>query len=306
MLVGAGVDAVVNSKYRDAVRDAPAGYDTTAAFREHLESRLTDAMGRKLDSVAPLGSTAGYHSEDDALEAHYDSLSRQGYATLLNIRMRYGLYGTEAELVAELDAELVDLSTGKRIWDTKVFAVPHPVLASNKLGNPVGAKRTSESAPKLSVDEAAFARWTANKGEKLRAAYQEAVTCVTAALLNDLGIAHDAAGQLYLGKVALADKRPRRGGKALRRSLQARPQPRRGSQRPSRQPCPSRPLERRHSTRHKRDPKRAPIRRRLVQRRLVVRHRRQRPPQKPSRSTTRRSDWALPRDEKIEKALGGN
>lgn len=205
-LVGAGVDLVINSDYKDGVREALQGYDPEAVFRSRLEQRLAEALGRELSAVPAERGAAGYANEADARKARLAGLARQGYDSLLDVRMRYGLYGTGAELVAELDADLRSLPKGKRLWSDTVIVNPRPALASDRLGNPQKKKRSSESDPQFSVDKTAFERWTANGGERLRAGFEQAVEGATAALVAGMGLAPDALGELYLGKMAMNRK----------------------------------------------------------------------------------------------------
>ncbi|MDX9975338.1 MAG: tetratricopeptide repeat protein [FCB group bacterium] len=203
LIVGFSVDLVINSDYRDAVRQALNGYNTEEVFRSHVEQRLRETLpngGR----VQPLQSAAGYANEQEARQARYRSLAREGYDAVLDLRSRYGLFGTNVQLVTELDADLIAVPSGKKLWSTTVFATPEPALASDSLGNPQKKKRSSESAPQFSVDKAAFARWTANNGEKLRAGFENGVKGVTDALLAELGLVTSAQGELYLGRIALS------------------------------------------------------------------------------------------------------
>ncbi len=206
-LVGSTVDAVVNARYRDAVREALGEFDPGAAFRARVAERLDAALEGKLETAPPPGSGAGYANEREARAAYLDSLAREGYDAYLDVDLRYGLYGTRPELVLEADAALVTLPEGRRIWSGTAFAVPRAALANDKLGEPRGKKRLDESSPQFRVDEAAFARWTADNGALLRARFDEGIEAVTAALLADLGLESSALGELYRGRQAMRDKR---------------------------------------------------------------------------------------------------
>jgi tetratricopeptide (TPR) repeat protein len=221
-VVGLGVDFVVNSEYRDAVRQALQGYDTNAAFASYIEKRMKEALPNAV-SVAPLQSAAGYPNEQEARQARYRSLAREGYDAVLDLKFRYGLYGTNVELVTEIDANLVAVPSGKTLWSDTVYASPEPSLASDRLGNPQKKKRSNESAPQFSVDQAAFARWTANNGQLLRASYEQGVQGVTEALLSELGVATSALGELYLGKVAMNDKNLLKANEHFEKALRIDP-----------------------------------------------------------------------------------
>lgn len=206
-LLGAGIDAITNAKYRSAVQDALEGYDAGAVFEERIRAGLEETLGDSLMRAAPFGSAAGYSTTREAEQARYRSIAKEGGDVLLELRMSYGLFGYQGILVAKIDGELVSLPEGRRLWDNAIVVSTEPILANAKLTDPTKRLGPNFTSPRLTVDEDAISRWTGDGGEALRRRFEEAAQGAVAALLDDLALREDAKGAYYLGKLALARKR---------------------------------------------------------------------------------------------------
>lgn len=206
-LIGASVAAVANDRYRREIREVLVGYDAGAVFEERLEARLTAALGEKLTQTGPMTSTAGYDSKSDAAAVRYASLGKHGADMLLELEMTYGLFGPGGTLVTKLDGQLVSTPRGKELWENVVVVNSEPILAGQKLADPTKQLAPDFSSLRLSAEDDAITQWTKDGGERLKRGFEAAVDAVVSALLCDLGLAEEAAGEYQLGKLALNRKK---------------------------------------------------------------------------------------------------
>ncbi|MBI4559273.1 MAG: tetratricopeptide repeat protein, partial [Candidatus Hydrogenedentes bacterium] len=206
LVLGGSIDAVVNDKYRKAIREALQGYDTGKVFEERIEARLNQALSGGIKRVAPMGSTAGFNSDREAEQMRYQKLGADGVDLLLDLTMTYGVYGYEGTMVAKLEGKLRSIPKGSRQWDETVVASPGPILASARLGDPTNRLSPAMSGARLSVEDEAVGRWTSDGGALLRQDFEAAVDGAISALLCDLGLAEEALGEYNLGKRELNAK----------------------------------------------------------------------------------------------------
>jgi tetratricopeptide (TPR) repeat protein len=200
LLLGAGIDAVVNQKYRAPIQKALEGYDAGHVFEQRLRERLAAAMPVKPADVPPLGSTAGFSGIQEAREARLKSIADKGHDLLMDLRITYGIFGYEGVLVAKIDGSIMRLPENKVAWKNSIVASTESVLASDKLSDPTKQLGPDFSSPRLSVDEQAVLRWTADNGKYLKEQYEKAVDLAISALLVDLGLRQDALGEYCLAR----------------------------------------------------------------------------------------------------------
>ncbi len=204
-VIGAGVDAVANARYREALHDALDDYDAAGIFEARLKARLEEASSN-MTQVAPLGTAAGLRSLHEAAELRYESLAESGRDMVLDLTMTYGIFGPQGVLVAKLDGKLADVPRGRRLWHGTVLASTNAILASDRLADPTNRISPNWSSPRLKADEEAIAQWTGDGGGTIRRRFETAVNGVVSALLCELGLAEEAEGEYYLGKLAMNKK----------------------------------------------------------------------------------------------------
>ena len=203
-VLGTGISAVANDKYRGQLLAALDGYDAGGYFEQHLAAQMETHFGP--GRVAPLGSTAGYHTRRDAEKERFARLADMGHDAVLELKMTHGLFSPSAELVVGLDANLHLLPSGHRRYTRDLVVVPGPVLANDPRRNPIGGLLPDASENLLAVEEGAVARWLENGAETYKQTFEAAVRDAAAAVLSDLGLARDARGSYQLGRQALRDK----------------------------------------------------------------------------------------------------
>ena len=207
LVVGAGISAVVNDKYRRIVREALDGYDAGALFQDRLATRLQEAMGKDLEQVSPLGATAGYSNKREAQQARLEGIAKRINAdVVLDLNMTYGIFGFEGVLAAKLDGRLLTVPKGREIWGRAIVATTQPVFAGDGLSDPTKQLGPDMGNLRLTVEEGAVEQWTANHGAELKRRYEEAVDGVISALLASLDLVHEPLGECHLGVNAMNRK----------------------------------------------------------------------------------------------------
>lgn len=203
-VIGAGVDEAVNDRYRQRIARNLGAYDPAANFRGHLRQRLVDAIGPRLEEVRAMPSSAGYASLREAQEVRLESYGRRGYDALLDLEVSFGLFGPEAVLVVEIEGGAYELSRQRRVWSRTVAATSSPNLIYAESRLSTGGFEINLSDPRLGVEKEAVNRWFEDGGEPLRKGFEEAVSGAASALLCEMGLADEAPGHYYLGRMALA------------------------------------------------------------------------------------------------------
>ncbi|MCC6145610.1 MAG: tetratricopeptide repeat protein [Candidatus Hydrogenedentes bacterium] len=218
-IVGAGISAVANDKHRQAVEAALGAYNPNDALVEALAQALDNAVPGEIAQVGPLGSTAGFDTRRDAQDARYESLAKQGYDLLLNLKATYGLFGPGADLALELDGDLISLPDGRKQWADGLTITPVPILATDKLADPANRLGTDFGGNLFTSEEGAVGRWTENGGEPLRQGLQTLFEGGAAALITAMGQAQNAVGAYHLGKDALYEKDLERASQWFKQAL---------------------------------------------------------------------------------------
>ena len=204
IVLGAGVDAVVDAQYREKVREVLGDYQPGSVFEDRLSKRLTELGPATLQKTSPLVTSAGYQSLKEAEKARLAEKAKAGTDCLMDLKMTYGVFGYEGILATRLEGTMVGLPEGKRLWKNALVVSPEPILASDKLADPTN--RMGSIAPRFSANENAVSRWTQDGGKTLRTNFESAVDAVVSALVCDLGLAQEATGEYYLGKLAMNRK----------------------------------------------------------------------------------------------------
>lgn len=204
LVIGTGISAVANDKYRRQMRDALQGYDPGLVFEERLAARLNDLVGP--GRVAPAGPTAGHR---DRRAAHTDRCARlaeSGFQALLDLKMTFGLYGPAGTLVAEVDGALYSVPGGHLKWSDTISVTPGPILADSRLGHPSGGMMPDFGQSLVTKEEDAISQWTNDGGARFRIEYEAAVDGAISGVLCALGMAQEAAGEYQLGRQEMNDK----------------------------------------------------------------------------------------------------
>lgn len=223
LVLGTSADAVINAKYRGPIHEALEGYNPAEVFAGIIEERLDAAMSTDIERVSQLGSTAGMNSRQEAVEARYDGLGKNGYDVLLDLVMTYGIYGADGTLATKLDGKLVLIPDGRILWDDVLVVTNEPVLANVKLGNPAKRGGINVTNPDFTVDADEVNRWTADGGALLKERFEKSAQDATSALLCALGLDENAAGHYALGELAMNRKDFKKAAEHLEKAAQLDP-----------------------------------------------------------------------------------
>ncbi|HPC15970.1 MAG TPA: hypothetical protein P5318_07310 [Candidatus Hydrogenedentes bacterium] len=223
MLLGAGIDAMVNEKHLKAVRAALGDYDAGKTFEEALTSRLSQALPQGLARVSPLTTTAGFKDDREAQQARFQGLARSGHDVLLDLKMTYGIFGYEGLLVARIEGRLTRLADRRALWSGVFVVSADPVLANTTIKDPTKQMGANLAHPRLTVEKDAVARWTGDGGATIRARFEDAVDGAVSALLCGLGLATEAKGEYQLGLVSMGRKRFTEADEHFRRAISLNP-----------------------------------------------------------------------------------
>lgn len=205
-VIGTSITAVENDRYRRMLLDGLGDYAPGALFEAELRAHLAEHFGD--NEVAPLGSTAGYHSRREVTGARFSRLGNLGHESLLDIKMTHGLFGPRAMLGVSLDSALYTLPGGGTRYTREIIALPGPLLAHATRENPMSGLLPDLGENLLGVESGAVERWLAAGGEPYKAAFERAMEDVIAALLTELGRTEDARGHYTLGRQALRERKP--------------------------------------------------------------------------------------------------
>lgn len=218
-LLGAGIDAIANSRHRRAVEEVLQGYDAGEVFETRLRERLEMAAGAKLGRTAPLGSTAGYANRREAVQDRYRALGRNAKDVVLDLELSYGLFGYDGILVAKIDGEVVQIPNGKSLWEETIVVSTDPILGIDRLQDPTKRFTPDFSSPRLSATDDAISKWTGDGGATIRKRFEDAVDGAVSALLISLGLAEEPLGEYYLGRHWLNKKKFDRAEEHFRNAL---------------------------------------------------------------------------------------
>lgn len=222
-IIGLGISAISNAKYRRAIEEVLEDYDARQVFTDRIVARLEESLGDKASQVDPLGSAAGHQAKREAERARMRMLRGRGYDTVLDLKMTYGLFGYEGTLITKLDTVLLELPKGKRLWAESLVVSSEDILASDRLSDPTKRLGPNFSALRLTIGENAIEKWTGDGGATLRARYEAAVDGAVSALLTAMDLADEPQGHYYLGRQTMHQKKFEEAAAHFKRALELEP-----------------------------------------------------------------------------------
>jgi tetratricopeptide (TPR) repeat protein len=209
-LLGAGVDSVVNDRYRQDLEEAIGDYDPLRVLEGALESGLNTASGSSVQRVSPMGTAARYTSVREAEEARLAKLNGEGRDFVIDLKGLAGVFTEDALLVIKISGEAFDTGSTKRVWNDTVLFTAEPALISNKPGDPTQRLMARVTSPKLTTEEDRLQRWLKNDGAEFRQEFDRGAEMTVAGLLQGLGIEESVEGTLVLARTALETKDQKR------------------------------------------------------------------------------------------------
>lgn len=208
--VGAGVDSVVNDRYRQELNEALGSYDMLTELELHLGRALQSAYGSDITKVPPMGTAAGHESVKQAEQARLDNFARSGHSAIIDLHSTVGLFTEDAHLVVKVWGEGIDIATGRTVWKDTILYTAGPALLAQKPGDPTQRLTPTYTDIELSTNQEMLDRWIANGGAELKDAYRDALSGVTDALLQSLDAGGTPEGAVVLARSALEQKNEER------------------------------------------------------------------------------------------------
>jgi tetratricopeptide (TPR) repeat protein len=205
--LGTGVDYLVNEHYREEIRKAMGDYDLAGFVHSYLAKRLDAFAPQGLRKVTPLISTAGYSNERDAERARLEGLRASGVDLLLDLKVKYGIYGPHFAMRFDVEGKLLDLAKRRRLWLGSIPVVPEPFRADAKFEHFLLKHVAYVHTPRLVADQEAMKRLTENDAALLKADFENAVEGGISAALCDMGLLDEPLGHYFLGRQAFQKKR---------------------------------------------------------------------------------------------------
>jgi len=217
-VVGTGVDAVVNDKYRVAIKEALGDYDLGKTFVSHLQERLEEVCPG-IGHVSALGSTAGFHTLREAQKARWAHLGKSGYRVLLDLDVDYGIYGAGFDMRFTFSGSALRLPEGGVLWRGSLPIALGAFAANHKFGSILTSQIPFATPPRLSVEEDAAVALTGDDAGLLKGQFEQAVHAAVSAMLCDMGLADEALGNYYLGRRAFHKKKFEKASEYFERAL---------------------------------------------------------------------------------------
>lgn len=206
-VLGAGITAVQNAKYKNEIEDALGGYNTVKSIEERTASSITAALGGKGARVAPFDKHVEGMSVSDVARARCRQIAKAGHDQVLDVSATHGVYGVGGELIVRLHAELHAAPSGKLLWKDSITFRGGEALAFRSLGDPTGQMMPNIMSPRLSSKAGAVSQWTDNNGAFFKTEYERATATALAGLEMELGGAETAEGLFALGADLMYQKK---------------------------------------------------------------------------------------------------
>lgn len=205
-VLGTTVDAVVNDKYRVAVRDALGDYKLGEVFVAKLEKRLKESLPESLTHIGPLTSTAGFQTRKEAQTARLERLAKSGVGVLLDLDVDYGLYEADFQMRMWLAGSATETSGRRVLWRNTIPLTLGPLMADYRFTNLIDKKLSGLTDPQMAVEKDAVVKLTSGDAALLKQQFEQLADGAVSALMCDLGLADEALGHYYLGRKAFQEK----------------------------------------------------------------------------------------------------
>ena len=200
-LAGAFISEVQNDKFRKKLQDAVGELNVPMEFKQKYLKSLEDVLGRKVEEVPPMGSSAKYSSEHEARLARIRTLKNRGYDVLIDVKLTAGIYGPEGEMFFRLGGTVTDLKGEKTLWRGEVIVSSECkemkiTLPFKTYFNPF---KSNYFSPRLTIADDALTRWTNDNGKNYFEFKEEGIDLAIEGFFTALGLKETAKGWFGLG-----------------------------------------------------------------------------------------------------------
>ncbi|HOK09010.1 MAG TPA: hypothetical protein PLT82_02575 [Candidatus Hydrogenedens sp.] len=186
-LAGALISEVQNENYRKDLQKAIGEIKVTDSYRDAILNALKNKVSGEIIEVPPLGSTAKYKTDREAVQERLKQLRAKNFDVLIDMKITCGIYGPEGEMFFRWNGKLYDLHNEKLLWRNEMVFSPSVDFRINQdfktYFNPF---KSNMFSPRLTLSKNALSRWTDNHGENFKNSKEYGIQLAVSSLLGEL------------------------------------------------------------------------------------------------------------------------
>jgi len=220
-VIGAAITAAQDAETRNRLESALGTLDLSETFRKAIEEEMGTANGTKRIIVDPPADVRNPHERREAERIRLNALRRQGIGEVVDITVKYGLYGPEGELVAVVQAVRTETRNGRTAFKGKWLIPAEPPNAFGPLGDPTRRMTPNITSPRLTKAPYAVDRWLVSDAQPLRQGLLRLAADTARVLAVSINEKTDPGGWYVLGVNALRHKKYRDAHSFLEKTVQA-------------------------------------------------------------------------------------
>ncbi|MBP9004391.1 MAG: tetratricopeptide repeat protein [Candidatus Hydrogenedentes bacterium] len=223
-VIGAAITAAQDAESRKRLESVLGTLDQSVTFQETIAKKMmAGANGVNRVKVEPPDDIRNPQERREADRKRLRDLRRNGIAEVVDISLKYGLFGPEGELVTIVQAVQTDTRTGKTTFKGKWLITAEPPNAFGPLGDPTRRMTPNITSPRLAKATYAVDRWLVAGGQPLQQGLMRLAEHAALVLDATINEREQPGGWYALGVNALRHKKYRDARTLLERAVQADP-----------------------------------------------------------------------------------
>ncbi|HPU97264.1 MAG TPA: tetratricopeptide repeat protein [Candidatus Hydrogenedentes bacterium] len=168
-VVGAAITAAQDAQNRNRIEAALGSLNASDLFREAIGKEMTTGRdGSNRIMVPPPQDIRNPQERREADRKRFSALRKQGITEVVDVTLKYGLFGPEGELLAVVQASRIDTRSGRTRFREKWMVWAEPPNAFGPQGDPTRRMTPNITAPRLAAASYAVDRWLVSNAEPLR------------------------------------------------------------------------------------------------------------------------------------------
>ncbi len=222
-VIGAAITAAQDAESRKRLESVLETLDQSVTFQEAIAKKMAGVNGVNRVKVEPPDDIRNPQERREADRKRLRDLRGNGIAEVVDISLKYGLFGPEGELVTVVQAVQTDTSTGKTTFKGKWLIAAEPPNAFGPLGDPTRRMTPNITSPRLAKATYAVDRWLVAGGQPLQQGLMRLAELAALVLDATLNKREQPGGWYALGVNALRHKKYRDARTFLEKAVQADP-----------------------------------------------------------------------------------
>lgn len=223
-VIGAAITAAQDAEIRNRLKSALGTLNYSEVFRKAIADEMISGSGTERLAVDPPADVRNPQERREAERKRLNALRRQGIAEIVDISVKYGLYGAEGELVAVVQAVQTETRNGRTTFKAKWLIPAEPPNAFARLGDPTRRMTPNITSPRLAKAPYAVDRWLVSDAQPLRQGLLRLAANTARVLAVSVNGKAEPQGWYVLGMNALRHKKYREAHTFLQKAVQAEPQ----------------------------------------------------------------------------------